>query len=234
MILPLRGCTGFAHAAPNEGNETPAGQRKPGSDPGPVDPAASSRFLVAAGQPEPRSTSLKGSGTLPDLILQKIEIMNTCIMNFEDIQCVEDLETVSEETIWQNFERLAGFIFEKNDFRVSINTVKTYNKTKRQYDVISKKSNQTFLVECKKWAGNRYRLSALKKAIDQHKERTLFYEHITHEDAIPLVVTLIEEEILVYEGLPIVPILKLNSFINELDDRTDANPFGDEDDLPFT
>ena len=91
-------------------------------------------------------------------------------MNFEDIQCVEDLETVSEETIWQNFERLAGFIFEKNDFRVSINTVKTYNKTKRQYDVISKKSNQTFLVECKKWAGNRYRLSALKKAIDQHEK----------------------------------------------------------------
>jgi hypothetical protein len=28
-------------------------------------------------------------------------------------------------------------------------------------------------------------------------------------------VTLIEEEIIFYEGIPIVPILKLNSFINE-------------------
>ena len=129
---------------------------------------------------------------------------------------------------------LKNAVDQNADIAKAFNQLKTYNKTKRQYDVISKKSNQTFLVECKKWAGNRYRLSALKKAIDQHKERTLFYEHITHEDAIPLVVTLIEEEILVYEGVPIVPILKLNSFINELDDHTDANPFGDEDDLPFT
>jgi len=34
-------------------------------------------------------------------------------MNFENIKSTEDLETVSEEGIWQNFERLAGFIFEK-------------------------------------------------------------------------------------------------------------------------
>lgn len=37
-------------------------------------------------------------------------------MNFEDIECIEDLETVSEEVIWQHFERLTAFIFEKNDF----------------------------------------------------------------------------------------------------------------------
>jgi len=46
-------------------------------------------------------------------------------MNFEDIGSIEDLEIVSEEIIWQNFERLAAFIFEKNDFRVTVNTVKT-------------------------------------------------------------------------------------------------------------
>lgn len=32
-----------------------------------------------------------------------------------------------------------------------------------------------------------------------------------------MIVTLIEEEIRSYEGVPIVPILRLNSFINELD-----------------
>jgi hypothetical protein len=90
------------------------------------------------------------------------------------------------------------------------------------------------LIECKKWAGNRYRLSALKKAIEQHKERTRFYECITYEDAIPIVVTLIEEEIQFYEGVPIVPILKLNSFINELDNHEQGNSFSDyDDDLPF-
>jgi hypothetical protein len=157
--------------------------------------------------------------------------MDTTRYEFEDIRSVDDLEMVSEATVWQNFERLAAFIFEKNDFTVTVNTVKTWNKKRRQYDVISKKSNQTFLVECKKWAGSRYRLSALKKAIEQHKERTTFYESITNEDAIPLVVTLIEEEIHVYEGVPIVPILKLNSFINESGDHAPGNSFYDYEDI---
>jgi len=154
-------------------------------------------------------------------------------MNFEDIQSIEDLAVVSEEVVWQNFERLAAFIFEKNNFRVSVNTVKTHQKTKRQYDVIAWKGNQTFLVECKKWAGNRYRLSAIKKAVEQHKERTAFYAAVTNEDAIPLLVTLIEEEIPFYEGVPIVSIQKLNSFVNELDGFGRGNYFCDyEDELP--
>jgi len=161
-------------------------------------------------------------------------------MNFEDIHSIEDLAVVSEEVVWQHFERLAAFIFEKNNFSVKVNTVKTYQKTKRQYDVIAWKGNQTFLVECKKWAGNRYRLSAVKKAVEQHKERTTFYETITHEDAIPLLVTLIEEEIRLYEGVPIVSIQKLNSFVNELDGYAQGNffcecedDFSCEDDIPY-
>lgn len=146
-------------------------------------------------------------------------------MNFEDIERIEDLECVSEESVWQNFERLAAFIFERNDFRVTVNTVRTLQKKRRQYDVIARKDNRTFLVECKKWAGNRYRLSALKRAILQHKERTAFYGSIMHEDPVPVLVTLIEEEIHVYEGVPIVPVLKLNAFISELDRFADGYPF---------
>jgi hypothetical protein len=163
---------------------------------------------------------------LPDLILQKdMKSRITQVIPFEDIGSIEDLEKVSEEVIWQNFERLAGFIFEKNDFRVAVNTVKTANKKRRQYDVIARKGNETILIECKKWSGDRYRLSALKRAVVQHKERTLFYESITDEDAIPVIVTLIEEEIRVYEGVPLVPVRKLNSFIDELDNLADGNSF---------
>jgi hypothetical protein len=155
-------------------------------------------------------------------------------MNFEDIQSIEDLAVVSEEGVWQNFERLAAFIFEKNGFRVNVNTVKTHQKTKRQYDVIAWKGSQTFLVECKKWAGNRYRLSALKKAVEQHKERTLFYATVTNEDAIPLLVTLIEEDIRFYEGVPIVPVQKLNGFVSELDGYVQGDFFCEcEDEMPY-
>jgi hypothetical protein len=87
------------------------------------------------------------------------------------------------------------------------------------------------LVECKKWAGNRYRLSALKAAIKKHKERSEFYRILTNENVIPIIVTLIEEEIIFYEEIPIVPILKLNSFINEEEKGTD--PMQGMQDEPF-
>jgi protease II len=141
----------------------------------------------------------------------------TYLMNLDDIKTIEDLEQVSKEAVWQNFEVLVGFIFEANDFQVNVNKVRTFNKKRRQYDVIAKKNNRTYLVECKKWSGNRYRLSALKKAIQHHKERTEFYRNLTEEDLIPIIVTFIEEDIKFYEGMPIIPILRLNSFISEID-----------------
>jgi hypothetical protein len=136
---------------------------------------------------------------------------------FEDIKGIEDLQRVSREAVWQNFERLTAFVFAENDFSVKINTVRTLNKRRRQYDVIAKRSDKTYLIECKKWAGNRYRLSALKRAAEQHRERSEFYRRLTDEDVIPVIVTLIEEEISFCEGIPVVPIYKLNSFINEVE-----------------
>jgi protease II len=138
-------------------------------------------------------------------------------MNFEEIKNIEDLQKVSKEVVWQKFERLAAFIFEENDFQVKTNIVKTSNKKRRQYDVIAKKKDKTFLIECKKWAGNRSRLSALRTAAKKHIERSGFYRDLTNENVLPIVVTLIEEEIRFIEGVPIVPIMKLNSFINEED-----------------
>lgn len=153
------------------------------------------------------------------------EIM-TYSMSFEDIKTIDDLERVSKEVVWQKFEVLVGFIFEANNFQVNINKVRTFNKKRRQYDVIAKKNDKTYLVECKKWSGDRYRLSALKKAIEKHKERTEFYRNLSRENSIPIIVTFVEEDIKFYENMPIVPVFRLNSFINEIE--KDTITIGDE------
>jgi len=50
----------------------------------------------------------------------------------------------------------------------------------------------------------------------------------------PLLVTLIEEEIRFYEGVPIVPVQKLNGFVNELDGYVHGDFFCDcEDDISY-
>jgi len=181
--------------------------------------------------PENRAIEIRSD---PIKALRALEVNDQmCPMNFEDIKSIDDLQRVSKEVVWQNFEKLAAFIFEENNFSIKTNIVKTLNKKRRQYDIIAKKYNRTFLIECKKWSGNRYRLSALKTAIKQHKERTEFYEDLTKENAVPIMVTLIEEEIKLYEGIPIVPISKLNSYINELDkDANEDSCPGDESTIP--
>ena len=95
--------------------------------------------------------------------------------------------------------------------------MKTRGRQRRQYDAIAKKDGRTLLVECKQWSGGRYRLSALKAAVAKHKERAGFYEQVTGETGIPVIVILIEEEIRAFEGVPLVPVHLLNAFIGELD-----------------
>ena len=51
-------------------------------------------------------------------------------VNFCGIKNMEDLEKVSKEIVWQNFEKLTAFVFEENNFRVEINAVKTLKKKK--------------------------------------------------------------------------------------------------------
>ncbi|MDD4650770.1 MAG: restriction endonuclease [Methanothrix sp.] len=149
-------------------------------------------------------------------------------MNFEDIKDHNDLQKISIESIWQNFEKLVAFIFEKNDFQVEIGRVKTSNKKRRQYDVIARSKDRTFLVECKRWSGNRYRLSALKKAAMDHRERSEFYRKLTNECAVPIIVTLIEEEIQVFEDVPLIPVFRLNSFLAEMDGGLSCSQAPDE------
>ena len=53
----------------------------------------------------------------------------------------------------------------------------------------------------------------MKKAVDEHLERcSLFAKE--QKPAIPLIVTLVEEEIKIHGGIPVIPIEKLNYFIN--------------------
>lgn len=132
---------------------------------------------------------------------------------------------MAEGSAWQNFERLAAFIFEGNGFEVSIGTVKTRNRQRRQYDVIARRNGRTLLVECKQWSGGRYRLSALKREVGQHRERAVFYEEIMNVPAVPVIVMLIEEEIRIFDGVPLVPVHRLNAFIGELDSWADGCSF---------
>ena len=146
---------------------------------------------------------------------------------FGSIGSIAGLGAVAEGSAWQDFERLAAFIFEQNGYGVSVGIVKTRGRKRRQYDVIAKKDGRTLLVECKQWSGSRYRLSALKTAAAKHRERAQFYTGVTGTEAVPVIVVLVEEEIRVFNGIPLVPVHRLNAFIGELESCVEGFSFVD-------
>ena len=92
-----------------------------------------------------------------------------------EINSIEELEKLSEKVTWQYFEKLVAFIFEKNDYDVKRNVVLTNSDSKRQFDVIAKKNNITYLIECKRWKSRVGVVSAIQDAVEIHLERGKFY-----------------------------------------------------------
>ena len=133
------------------------------------------------------------------------------------IKTIDDLEKISKEAKWQYFEKLVGWVFEQNDFVVDVNKVFMFqrgdDKYRRQFDVIAKRFNITFLVECKKWSSGRNKTSAIKNAVKSHLEKCELYNIEFPGNNIPIIVTLIQEDIKEHDDIRIIPLDKLNRFI---------------------
>ncbi len=126
----------------------------------------------------------------------------------------DDLKNLALGMKWQWFEKLVGWVFQQNDFETEVNRVEVFEKGRRQFDLIAKRFDDIFLVECKKWSGDRYRTGPLKRAASKHLEKCGMFEERYKKKAIPIIVTLVDEDVISHEGIPVVPIEKLNSFIN--------------------
>jgi hypothetical protein len=132
------------------------------------------------------------------------------------INSLEDLEQLSEQVTWQYFEKLVAFIFEKNDFDVQQNVVLTKDKERRQFDVIAKNKNKTYLIECKRWKSRAGAESALRNAVGTHIERGQFYaDQYPEESIVPVLVTPLKGMPEEHNEVFIVPLTSLNWFLND-------------------
>ena len=121
------------------------------------------------------------------------------------------IEDVSEYLTWRDFEAITGIILEENSFDVTKNLVLT--KPRMEIDVIGKKMNLALLIDCKHW--KTMSKSALDEIVKKQIERVKRY--VADEDitALPVIVTLHQEGTQLVENVPIVPIMKLPSFLDE-------------------
>ncbi len=128
------------------------------------------------------------------------------------------VEDVSEYLTWRDFESLTGLILEEKDFDVTKNLILT--KPRMEIDVVGTKMDIALLIDCKHW--KTMSKSVLNDIVKKQVERVKRYVADENMSALPVIVTLHQEEIQFVENVPIVPIMKLSSFLDEFVGNLDS------------
>ena len=128
------------------------------------------------------------------------------------------IEDVSEYLTWQDFESITGLILEEKDFDVTKNLFLT--KPRMEIDVVGTKMDIALLIDCKHW--KTMSKSVLNDIVKKQVERVKRYVADENMSALPVIVTLHQEEIQFVENVPIVPIMKLSSFLDEFVGNLDS------------
>ena len=123
------------------------------------------------------------------------------------------IEDVSELLNWRDFEVLVSQILLENGFQIERNVILT--KPRMEIDVIGTKLNVVILIDCKHW--KRMSNSALNEIVRKQINRVRRYANeISDVMTVPVIVTLHQEQISFINKVPIVPIIQLSSFLDEL------------------
>ena len=164
----------------------------------------------------------KAKEILDILIQNEIGEINGELINFEDgdklkaaifaINNGATIEKVSQYIDWKDFEGLVAKILDSKNFDVSQN-FRMKNPT-MEIDVIGIRFGIAILIDCKHW--KRMSHSTLEVIVRKQIERVKHYVSSTSDViAVPVIVTLYQEETSFINKVPIVPILKFSSFIDD-------------------
>ena len=138
------------------------------------------------------------------------------------------VEDLVKNAHWKDFEGIVSEVFSTNGFKTLRNFRFSSNKKRYEIDVIALERPYIIFADCKHWGLRIGKGSALKAAslnqLRRAKELIKKLQEFPQIDvgswneikAIPLLVTLYEERICQNEGVLIVPIFRLNTFVEEM------------------
>ncbi|MCH7876668.1 MAG: hypothetical protein IIA20_00235 [Thaumarchaeota archaeon] len=122
------------------------------------------------------------------------------------------IDEISVALDWKDFEGLTAAILTSKDFTVIKNLILT--KPRMEIDIIGIRLGVAILIDCKHW--KRYSISSLTTVVKKQIKRTKHYVAKTQGViAVPVIVTLYSDKVDFIENVPIVPIYKFSSFVDE-------------------
>ncbi len=143
-----------------------------------------------------------------------------------------DMERVVKVMSWKDFEGFVGRVLDENGYKYTESFRKrgTGETEGMEIDVVGVKGKRILSLDAKMWGDRSGKTSALVAAAEKQATRTSRLgnelERLQKKigvlrpgeyNLLPAIVTWLVEDIQFHEGVPIVPIFKLNAFLLELD-----------------
>ena len=131
-----------------------------------------------------------------------------------------DIESISKSVSWKDFEALASEILSLCGYLTRTN-IRLSKPSRIEIDVIGVNQKLAIVADCKHW--RRYSISSISSYAEKQARRTkiLFKEKGRTKQgyiarAIPIILTLYSMDVEFIDGVPIVPISKFKSFIEDV------------------
>lgn len=145
-----------------------------------------------------------------------------------------DVERVSSLLQWKEFEGIAAVAFERNGYTVKKNLRFKHRGRRWEMDIVGVKRPLLVCVDCKHWHHGLH-MSALERIVKEQIVRTsalakslpnpaFKIENVSWSRArfVPVILSLTVDKFKFYNGVPIVPVLQLQDFLNQLPIHTDS------------
>lgn len=127
-----------------------------------------------------------------------------------------DIVDIANTLDWHDFELFSSELLKLHGYSVYTNF--RIKRPKREIDVIGIKRHKALLFDCKHW--KRKSLTGLKQIVERQKNRSKIFlqsSKMDIENAFPIVLTFLPNNYEFIDGVPIVSINKLNSFLIDFD-----------------
>lgn len=158
----------------------------------------------------------------------KVDSLKRLKLAVHAMQMGGDLECVSSFLDWKEFENIAAIAFERNGYSVTKNLRFKHAGRRWEIDIVGCKKPVVVCVDCKHWHYGMYP-SAMRRIVEEQVERTSALAeslpNLTEKigcvswsrvKLVPAILSLLTARSKFYNKVPIVPVLQLQDFINQL------------------
>lgn len=117
---------------------------------------------------------------------------------------------------WQEFEEITKNVLESHGFETKFRFVFKDESGKAEIDVFALRHDIILAIDAKRYTAKWHRKYALKKQAEKHAERCERYSKLINKKVVPVIVSLIDDNIVFHEGCIVVPFESLNDFLTNL------------------